>query len=220
MQKHSDRPEKRSSSGILTSGGLSSGNAGGQGHGGNVVGSGGATGGNQSGHGLSSAGSADSYWPKMDPATAYAHDRAAADYAAQSLMDPRLNPHHRDMMVDPRHAMEDLRAVHHSQLSAGGHGLGGYVDHNVKTSSAFSPIQGSMLQTASGGFPMSGSRSYPFYDPIGFPKHHGQVRRPVRIRTDDSFLHSSRIRTSNICQSFFRSDSTPRAADPTAFPIS
>ena len=37
------------------------------------------------------------YWPKMDPA-AYAavHER---DYG--SLMDPRLNPHARDM-VDPR----------------------------------------------------------------------------------------------------------------------
>jgi hypothetical protein len=112
----------------------------------------------------------------MDPATAAyaaatAHDR---DYG--SLMDPRLNPH-RDMM-DPRHHMEDLRA-HQGQF---GGGNGGYGDHtvggngNIKTSSAFSPIQGSMLQAsaAAQGF-MGGSRGYSFYDPIGFPKHHSQV---------------------------------------------
>ena len=177
MQKHSDRPEKRSS-GILTSGGVSGGNNNQATHGGNVVSSGNGNAGSQATHGLPAPAGPDSYWSKMDPATAYAHDRAAEYAAAQSaaLMDPRLNPHHRDMMVDPRHAtMEDLRAVHHSQLSAGGHGLGGYVDHNAKTSSAFSPIQGSMLQTASGGFPMTGSRGYSFYDPIGFPKHHSQV---------------------------------------------
>lgn len=182
MQKHSDRPEKRSS-GLHSSGngGVSANNVAQGGHGGNVVSSGGngSTGGTQASHGLPAPAGPDSYWSKMDPATAYAHDRAAEYAAAQSaaLMDPRLNPHHRDMMVDPRHAtMEDLRAVHHSQLSASGHGLGGYVDHSAKTSSAFSPIQGSMLQTASGGFPMSGSRGYSFYDPIGFPKHHSQVK--------------------------------------------
>jgi len=172
MQKHSDRPEKRSS-GILASGGLAASagsNTAGQGHGGNVVGSG-ATAGSQSTHGLTTTGGTD-YWSN-------AHDRVAADYAAQSaaLMDPRLNPYHRDMMVDPRHAtMEDLRAAaHHNQLSAGSHALGGYVDHTVKTSSAFSPIQGSMLHTASGGFPMTGSRGA-FYDHIGFQKPHGQVK--------------------------------------------
>jgi hypothetical protein len=176
MQKHSDRPEKRSSGLLASGGGVSTGNGGQGGHGGNVVSSGGNGGsaGAQPVHSLPAPAGPDSYWSKMDPATAYAHDRAAEYAAAQSaaLMDPRLNPHHRDaMMVDPRHAaMEDLRAVHHSQ-----HGLGGYVDHSAKTSSAFSPIQGSMLQTASGGFPMSGSRGYSFYDPIGFPKHHSQV---------------------------------------------
>ena len=109
------------------------------------------------------------YWPKMDPA-AYAavHER---DYG--SLMDPRLNPHARDM-VDPRHHMEDL-SRHHSQFG-GNTGNGGY-DHtggnagNIKTSSAFSPIQGSMLQASASGF-MGGSRGYSFYDSIGFPKHH------------------------------------------------
>ena len=112
------------------------------------------------------AAAAEAYgWPKMDPATAYAavHER---DYG--SLMtDPRLNL--RDM-----HHMEDL-SRHHSQFT-GGNGNGGYDNSNagnIKTSSAFSPIQGSMLQ-ASSGF-MGGRGGYPFYDPIGYSKHHSQV---------------------------------------------
>ena len=117
---------------------------------------------------------------KMDPA-AYAgiHER---DYG--SLMDPRLNPHARDM-VDPRHHMEDLRS-HHSQFGGNAAGNGGY-DHtggnagNIKTSSAFSPIQGSMLQASASGF-MGGSRGYSFYDPIGFPKHHSQVSHMRKSR--------------------------------------
>ena len=73
----------------------------------------------------------------------------------------------------------DMDAMRHAQLT------GGYGDPGgagvAKTSSAFSPIQGSMLQTAAAaqaaqGFAMSaGSRGYSFYDPIGFPKHHSQV---------------------------------------------
>merc|ERR1719412_1293426 len=72
-----------------------------------------------------------------------------------------------------------MDAMRHAQLT------GGYGDPGgagvAKTSSAFSPIQGSMLQTAAAaqaaqGFAMSaGSRGYSFYDPIGFPKHHSQV---------------------------------------------
>ena len=118
---------------------------------------------------------------KMDAASAYVaatHDR---DYGSM-LTDPRLHPHARDM-VDPRHHMEDLRN-HHSQFSVpGGNaaGNGGY-DHtgagnaagNIKTSSAFSPIQGSLMQASATQF-MGGSRGYSFYDPIGFPKHHSQV---------------------------------------------
>ena len=78
----------------------------------------------------------------------------------------------------------DMDAMRHAQLT------GGYGDPSgagvAKTSSAFSPIQGSMLQTAAaaqaaasqGAFAMSaGSRGYSFYDPIGFPKHHSQVDR-------------------------------------------
>lgn len=174
MQKHSDRPDKRS---------LSGGNAN-------------AGGGNNSGQqsqsqsqqsqtaaaaaaaaaaaGLTSMPSSQgqltspySDWPKMDPAYSV-HDR---DYGG--LMDPRLNPH-----TDPRQHMEDLRA--HSQFVNTAAGNGGY-DHtgnagNIKTSSAFSPIQGSMLQASAATGLMSGSRGgYTFYDHM-FPRHHSQVK--------------------------------------------
>ena len=82
--------------------------------------------------------------------------------------------------MDMQRADMEMR---HAQLT------GGYGDPSgagvAKTSSAFSPIQGSMLQTAAaqaasqGAFAMSaaGGRGYSFYDPIGFPKHHSQVSR-------------------------------------------
>jgi hypothetical protein len=185
MQKHSDRPDKRPSlQNIPPGSAVSAGavNQQGQTQSNNSAASAAAAAAaaagltSMPGGQTSQLASEASYWPKMDPATAAyaaatAHDR---DYG--SLMDPRLNPH-RDMM-DPRHHMEDLRA-HQGQF---GGGNGGYGDHtvggngNIKTSSAFSPIQGSMLQAsaAAQGF-MGGSRGYSFYDPIGFPKHHSQV---------------------------------------------
>ena len=49
---------------------------------------------------------------------------------------------------------------------------------SVSASSAFSPIQAGMIQTAqaAAGFPMTaGSRSYSFYDPIGSFQKHSQV---------------------------------------------
>lgn len=103
-------------------------------------------------------------WPtKMDP-TAYAARMHETDYG--SLMDPRLQ--------DPRHQMEMERV--HSQFG----GNPGY-DHsgaNVKTSSAFSPIQNSIMQQASAataGY-LGGPRgAYPFYDHSLFPKPHSQV---------------------------------------------
>ena len=83
----------------------------------------------------------------------------------------------------------DMDAMRHAQLT------GGYGDPSgagvAKTSSAFSPIQGSMLQTAAaaqaaasqGAFAMSaGSRGYSFYDPIGFPKHHSQVLEVIYFK--------------------------------------
>ena len=51
---------------------------------------------------------------------------------------------------------------------------------SVSASSAFSPIQAGMIQTAqaAAGFPMTaGSRSYSFYDPIGSFQKHSQVNR-------------------------------------------
>ena len=85
-----------------------------------------------------------------------------------------------------RHHMDDIRS-HHSQFSGNGAGNAGY-DHtganagNIKTSSAFSPIQGSMLQaSAASGF-MRGYSGTSFYDPIGFPKHHSQVCAYISFR--------------------------------------
>jgi hypothetical protein len=190
MQKHSDRKEPRAPIGQMGGTNGTSGQANGQTNGNNGVSSGG-------GNALSALGSAtstssvsqsvvDSYWQKVDPA-AYAahaahHDRSG-DYLG--MADPRLNPHAahqaaaqavaaRDMDMQ-----RDMDAMRHAQLT------GGYGDPGgagvAKTSSAFSPIQGSMLQTAAAaqaaqGFAMSaGSRGYSFYDPIGFPKHHSQV---------------------------------------------
>jgi len=65
-------------------------------------------------------------------------------------------------------------------------GAGGYGDHtgagnpagNIKTSSAFSPIQGSMLQySAASQFMGRSGGANPFFDPLSahYPKHHSQV---------------------------------------------
>ena len=198
MQKHTDRPDKRPS---LTAPGLPGAPGAGAGAGA-AAGNGAAPGnGNPSQNpqsqnsaaatlaaGLAgmpvSQGSqltADSYWPKMDPAAAAAYDVHARDYG---LLDPRLNPHARDM-GDPRHQMEDLRAHSHF-VGAGNGNAGGYGDHtgagnpagNIKTSSAFSPIQGSMLQySAASQFMGRSGGANPFFDPLSahYPKHHSQV---------------------------------------------
>jgi len=187
MQKHTDRPDKRPS---LVGSGISGNGAPATGNGAPPTGTGNPSQNPQSQNsaaatiaaGLAgmpvSQGSqltADSYWPKMDPAAAYAASVHERDYG---LLDPRLNPHARDMS-DPRHHMEDLRA--HSQF-VGGNGNGAY-DHtggnagNIKTSSAFSPIQGSMLQySAASQFMGRSGGGNPFFDPLShYPKHHSQV---------------------------------------------
>ena len=78
-------------------------------------------------------------------------------------------------MVDPRHHMEDLR--HAGGMSAAGMSAAAAAGYGVdaKTSSAFSPIQGGMLNSSS-GFGMASSRNYLDYNPLTFPKHHSQVR--------------------------------------------
>jgi hypothetical protein len=74
--------------------------------------------------------------------------------------------------------MEDLRA--HSQFVGTGNGNVGY-DHtggnagNIKTSSAFSPIQGSMLHQYSAASQFMGRSGGGFFDPLSYPKHHSQV---------------------------------------------
>ena len=142
MQKHSDRSDKRPP--IVAAGTT------------NPASAMGALG--------SLASSSEHYWPKMD-GYGYGHQ----------LMDQRL-PDPRD--YDPRglhpgnhHMTEDLR--HH------GHGwpdpaqtpaLSPDSAVATKTTSAFSPLQSSMLQSSS-GFAMPNPRTYPaFYDPISFPQ--------------------------------------------------
>lgn len=109
---------------------------------------------------------ADSYshWAKMDP-SAYAAAVHERDYGV--MPDPRLMPNH----------MEDLR--NHPHFGNGNAGI--YGDHtannpNIKTSSAFSPIQGSMLQQAQASGFMSGGRGgYPLYGDMFGPKAYSQV---------------------------------------------
>ena len=111
MQKHSDRPDKSGRNGGGGGGGganLPTGQATGQSGAGSgqsvqnnaaataaAVGAAALTSMTAAGQG-SQLGPESAYWPKMDPAT-YGH--LERDYG--SLMDPRLNPHARDM-VDPR----------------------------------------------------------------------------------------------------------------------
>jgi hypothetical protein len=103
------------------------------------VGGNGAPDGVQVSLGLPTTAASDAYWSKLETASVSAVAQSAM------LMDPRLNPHHREAMVaDPRHvAMEDLRAAQQSQQ----HALGSYVDNSTKTL-AFSPIQGSILRNS------------------------------------------------------------------------
>ena len=169
MQKHSDRPGDKRSAASLRSTDQHVGQGGGNGSsGGQSAGQTAAAAAAAAAAGISmptgqgsQLASEAAYWPKMDPA-AYAavHERDFGSF------DPRLNPH-------AAHHMEDLRSHHAGQF--GGNGNGAY-DHtggngNIKTSSAFSPIQGSMLQASASSF-MPGSRGYNFYDSIGFSKHH------------------------------------------------
>ena len=75
-----------------------------------------------------------------------------------------------------RHHMDEQIRQAHAAVS--GYDVVATSNANVKTSSAFSPIQAGMIQTAqaAAGFPMTAaaaasSRGYSFYDPIGFQKH-------------------------------------------------
>ena len=116
----------------------------------------------------------DHYWPKMD---GYGYGHQLMD---QRLPDPRdydprgLHPgNHQSLMS------EELRHQGHLATSATGSGSGVWGEHpsavspnsvGTKTTSAFSPLQSSMLQSSS-GFAMPNPRSYPaFYDPISFPQ--------------------------------------------------
>ena len=95
----------------------------------------------------------DLYWPKMDPSLYQGHDRL--DPYGQGLMDPTR--FHQQFA-------EDLR--HQGPYGMGG---GGWGDPS-KASSAFSPINTGVLPTSTGFNMGSGTRGYPFYDPISFQR--------------------------------------------------
>lgn len=151
MQKHSDRSDKRPP----------------------IVAQGTSNPPTPMGH-LGSLGSpTEHYWPKMD-GFGYGHQ----------LMEQRL-PDPRD--YDPRglHPGNPHQGLMNEELRHGGHGAptSAWGEHpstvspnsGVKTTSAFSPLQSSMLQT-SAGFGMPNPRSYPaFYDPISFPQAPSKV---------------------------------------------
>ena len=102
----------------------------------------------------------DLYWPKMDPSLYQGHDRL--DPYGQGLMDPtRFHPGF----------AEDLRQQGYAMGGGGGWGT-----DPSKAASAFSPINGAGVLPTSAGFNMStGTRGYPFYDPISFQRQ-SQVR--------------------------------------------
>ena len=104
MQKHSDRKEPRPP---IIQMGATNGSAGGQGGGGqtNVNNTGGGSSGGNSLAALGSAASTtsvsqsvvESYWPKVDPASAVAYAAHAAHHDRSGeylgMADPRLHPH-------------------------------------------------------------------------------------------------------------------------------
>ena len=100
------------------------------------------------------------YWPKMDPSLYQGHDRL--DPYGQGLMDPtRFHPGF----------AEDLRQQGYAMGGGGGWGT-----DPSKAASAFSPINGAGVLPTSAGFNMgTGTRGYPFYDPISFQRQ-SQVR--------------------------------------------
>ena len=95
----------------------------------------------------------DLYWPKMDPSLYQGHERL--DPYGQGLMDPTR--FHQQFA-------EDLR--HQGPYGMGG---GGWGDPS-KPTSAFSPINTGVLPTSTGFNMGSGTRGYPFYDPISFQR--------------------------------------------------
>ena len=167
MQKHSDRPDKRPPIAGLQ--GAAAGAA--------------AAGANASAAAAASAAAVAAAhhaydWQKVgDP---YGHDRVVADYGA-GLVDPRLNPHHRDM-DEQRHPMDDMRhQTGNGQIGGAGSGSGGYggggggVDAVKTSSSAFSPIQGAAAAGMLNSATMAASSRNYFYDPLTFPRNNSQV---------------------------------------------
>jgi len=93
-------------------------------------------------------------WPKMDPSL-YQGYADRLDPYGQGLMDYRAH----------QQFAEDLR--HQGPYAMGG---GGWGDPCKAASSAFSPLNTGVLPTSTGFNMGSGTRGYPFYDPISFQR--------------------------------------------------
>ena len=146
---------------------------------------------------------AEHYWPKMD-GYGYGHQLMEQRLPDPREYDPRGlhpgNPHQGIMG-------EDLR--HHHQLAAGGWG-----DHAgpvspgpaaPKSTSAFSPLQSSMLHNAAihspPGFGMANPRGYAaFYDPIAFSQAPTKVNfgEPSTTTSNSSFAGPQLLSLSKI----------------------
>ena len=133
----------------------------------------------------------DLYWPKMDPSLYQGHDRL--DPYGQGLMDPTR--FHQQFA-------EDLR--HQGPYGMGG---GGWGDPS-KASSAFSPINTGVLPTSTGFNMGSGTRGYPFYDPISFQRQ-SQVNK---------YSHQGVIRVINMSSFVLRLGLSLKPRDPTWSP--
>ena len=146
---------------------------------------------------------ADHYWPKMD---GYGYNPQLME---QRLPDPRDydprglhpgNPHQAAQLMG-----EELQRQHGHPAGWGAeHPPPGPVSPNITatkpTTSAFSPLQSSMLQSAP-GFGMPHSRSYPaFYDPISFPQAPTKVNfgEPSSSSSNPSFAGPQLLSLSKI----------------------
>ena len=114
------------------------------------------------------------YWPKHEVTGSESMDSRMTEAYLQNPLDPSRHltaSVHRDH-ID--HRTDDIRhtPVHMSQMSMS------YDPINTKTSSAFTPIQTSMLPISSGSqlsMAATSSQRYFPYDPISFPKPHSQM---------------------------------------------
>ncbi|XP_018021708.2 zinc finger protein rotund isoform X4 [Hyalella azteca] len=122
-----------------------------------------------------------SYWPKHEN-TALDHmdGRMTAEQCQQNNIDPNRQMTasvHREQMEQQQHRMEDLRAQTHTPAHMGVVNMP-YDAIGTKTSSAFTPIQSTMIPIGGStqlSMAASSSQRYFPYDTLPFPKPHTQM---------------------------------------------